>query len=124
MLSAEHATVLDEIDLLRGKLSQLERNVLTAAAMAMKASSNGAASGGSTAGQQQGAAVTGATTTPSSTAAVASAMIDIQSLLSSLGLGGDAVADLPAVGDGPLGGITGEMDVGQEWSNSTDLGSR
>ncbi len=31
VLSAEHATVLDEIDLLRSKLSQLESSVLSAA---------------------------------------------------------------------------------------------
>ncbi|KAI8467963.1 MAG: hypothetical protein J3K34DRAFT_460139 [Monoraphidium minutum] len=88
-LSTEHATVLDEIDLLRSKLSQLEQSVLTAA-------------GGDA----------GATGGPSTAATVG-----MKALLASLGLGVDAVAgSLPSVGArGPKAGLDaadGEGDGG------------
>ncbi|GBF90201.1 kif12 type kinesin [Raphidocelis subcapitata] len=84
VLSTEHATVLDEIDLLRSKLAQLEASVLTAA---------GSPGSGGAAGDVP--------LTPST-----AATLNMRSLLASLGLGGDAVAgSLPAIGaGGPLAG--------------------
>jgi hypothetical protein len=106
--------VLDEIDLLRGKLSQLERNVLTAAAMATPTS-------GSQQPQPQQPGSTTAAAAPAQAAAGAGAdggMINIQALLASLGLGGDVAADLSAVGVGPLGADMGAS--GQGWSGNGD----
>jgi hypothetical protein len=103
--------VLDEIDLLRGKLSQLERNVLSAAAMATTTSSTG----------QPQQLQPGAAALPAQAAAGAGAgggMIDIQALLASLGLGGDVAAGLSAVGVGPQGADMGAS--GQEWSSNGD----
>jgi hypothetical protein len=114
VLSAEHATVLDEIDLLRGKLSQLERNVLTAAAMATTTT-------GSQPQAQQQVPGSAAAQQPAQAAAIGGAgggMINIQALLASLGLGGDVAADLPAVGVGPQGAEMGTS--GQEWGSSSD----
>lgn len=97
VLSAEHATVLDEIDLLRGKLSQLERNVLTAAAMATTTN------GSQPQAQQQQQAPGSAAAQGAAGGVAGGGMINIQELLASLGLGGDVAADLPAVGVGPQG---------------------
>jgi hypothetical protein len=113
VLSAEHATVLDEIDLLRGKLSQLERNVLSAAAMATTSS------GGQQPQQlQPGAAAAAAPAQAAAGAGAGGGMINIQALLASLGLGGDVAADLSAVGVGPQAADMGAS--GQEWSGSGD----
>lgn len=111
VLSAEHATVLDEIDLLRGKLSQLERNVLSAAAMATSEDGN-------TQQLQQQQRVSGG---PGALAAAAAGQgIDIQALLASLGLGEDAVANLSAVNAGPQERFMGDarQQVQQEWDSS------
>jgi hypothetical protein len=116
VLSAEHATVLDEIDLLRGKLSQLERNVLTAAAMAT--TTNGSQPQAQQLQQVPGSA---AGQLPAQSAAGGGAgggMINIQAPLASLGLGGDVAADLPAVGVGPQGAELG--GPGQDWGDSGD----
>lgn len=120
VLSAEHATVLDEIDLLRGKLSQLERNVLTAAAMATTPGSEGEA-GKQQMQQQQQMRLSG-----NSLAATAAGQgIDLGSLLASLaglGLGEDAVANLSAVGAGPqerfLGDPGRQIEQQQDWEMS------
>ncbi|WIA28382.1 hypothetical protein OEZ86_010928 [Tetradesmus obliquus] len=112
VLSAEHATVLDEIDLLRGKLSQLERNVLTAAAMATTTN------GSQPQAQQQQQAPGSAAAQGAAGGVAGGGMINIQALLASLGLGGDVAADLPAVGIGPQGAEMG--GPGQDWSGTAD----
>ncbi|KAF6263171.1 hypothetical protein COO60DRAFT_511848 [Scenedesmus sp. NREL 46B-D3] len=115
VLSAEHATVLDEIDLLRGKLSQLERNVLTAAAMAT--STNGSQPPQQL---QPGSAAAPAPAQAAASGAAGSGMINIQALLASLGLGGDVAAGLSAVGVGPQG-----MDASaQDWGDGAEFSLR
>eukprot|EP00879_Flechtneria_rotunda_P018559 GHRR01019473.1.p1 GENE.GHRR01019473.1~~GHRR01019473.1.p1 ORF type:complete len:720 (+),score=272.03 GHRR01019473.1:2217-4376(+) len=102
VLSAEHATVLDEIDLLKGKLTQLERSVLTAATGSSEGSAGvppdipATAVPASAVGQASNSRALAA-------AGVGSAGpgIDIKALLASLGLGEEAVASLSAVGVGP-----------------------
>lgn len=103
--------MLDEIDLLRGKLSQLERNVLSAAAMATTTSSGQQP-------QQPGTALSPAPAQAAAGAGAGGGMIDIQALLASLGLGGDVAAGLSAVGVGPQGADMGTS--GQEWSSNGD----
>lgn len=104
-LGAEHANVLDEIDLLRGKLSQLESNVLAAAAASSSASGSAtpgaggsiataAGSGPAAAGRKQSAAAAGGS---------AGGVLDLRSLLQSLGLGEEVVGGLTEMGVGPLG---------------------
>jgi hypothetical protein len=79
---------LDEIDLLRGKLSQLEHSVLSAAASG-PAGSGGAAAA---AGNKAAAGATGG-----------GGGVDMRTLLQSLGLGEEVAAALTAVGVGPAG---------------------
>lgn len=99
MLSAEHASVLDEIDLLRGKLSQLERNVLSAAALTTGS--------GNALPADLGGGVSDA---------AAAAVMNVHSLLASLtGLGEEVVADLPAVGSGPSARLVD--DASSSWSD-------
>jgi uncharacterized phage infection (PIP) family protein YhgE len=115
VLSNEHANVLDEIDLLRGKLSQLEQSVLTAAAAG---SSSGAvvkpAAASDLADSTEQAGLARTTDEPSFMQAKLTAdlpkqlqhsagLLDIQALLSSFGLGEEAVSSLTAVGEGPMG---------------------
>ena len=116
-LGTEHAAVLDEIDLLRSKLGQLEQSVLTAA---------GAEGGGGGAGGGAGSSGGGGGNGPLSPGGggggggggrgSTAATIGMKQLLASLGLGADAIAaSLPAMGvGGPLGAPVddGESSVG------------
>jgi hypothetical protein len=94
-------------DLLRGKLSQLEHNVLAAAA----ASTPGGAAAGSV------AAAGGATPKQGGGSA-----LDLRALLQSLGLGEEVVKGLTEVGVGPLGAQDGDEDPQQQqqqgWATS------
>lgn len=124
LLSSEHANVLDEIDLLRGKLSQLEHSVLAAAAAGV------AASGGGAAGQPVGAAAAGGAGAGATAAqgAAAGGTLDVRLLLSSLGLTPEAVTSLTSIGEGPLegrgigGGGSGSPEPPGSQAGSPDWG--
>jgi hypothetical protein len=100
VLSLLHAVHDLPTDLLRGKLSQLEHNVLAAAAAATPGSAAAgaaAAPGGPT--PKQGAA-----------AGSSSGALDLRSLLQSLGLGEEVVRGLAEMGVGPLGPAGGGQE--------------
>lgn len=83
-------------DMLRGKLSQLEHNVLAAAAASTTGGINGTAAG------PAAAAATPGGSTPK-LGATGGGALDLRSLLQSLGLGEEVVRGLAEVGVGPLG---------------------
>jgi len=118
-LGAEHANVLDEIDLLRGKLSQLESNVLAAAAAASTAGGSAGPAGAAVAGPGPQQAATG-------TAAAATGgrggggVLDLRSLLQSLGLGEEVVGGLLEVGVGPSAPVGAEVDAEQQQQHGRD----
>jgi hypothetical protein len=108
-LSVEHASVLDEIDLLRGKLSQLEHSVLSAAGAATAAQGGAGGSAGAGADGPAAAAAAAATGTAAATGGRGGGL-DMRALLQSLGLGEEVVQALSAVGVGPAGGLSEPAD--------------
>jgi hypothetical protein len=89
--------------MLRGKLSQLEQNVLAAAT----ASTTGGAAAAAA------AAATPGGTTPKQGAA-GGGIVDLGSLLQNLGLGEEVVRGLAEMGVGPLGPAGGVQDADQQ----------
>lgn len=100
--------MLDEIDLLRGKLSQLESNVLAAAAAASTAGGSAGPAGTAAAGPGSQQAATGGRG--------GGGVLDLRSLLQSLGLGEEVVGGLLEVGVGPSApaGTEGEAEQQQQ----------
>ena len=101
MLGAEHANVLDEIDLLRGKLSQLEQSVLTAAAVSTTAPGGGPTGNSSSSGGGGAVAAGMGGNGASGGGGAGGLAADVAALLASLGLGEEATGMLAGVGVGP-----------------------
>lgn len=95
----------DASDLLRGKLSQLEHNVLAAAAV------SSASTGDATSTPADAAAAAGVVPMQGTSPAV-----DLRTLLQSLGLGEEVIGGLTEVGRGPSGpdsGVEGDTEQQQ-----------
>eukprot|EP00877_Chromochloris_zofingiensis_P013436 jgi/Chrzof1/8346/Cz03g07020.t1 len=110
VLNAEHATVLEEIDLLRGKLSQIEQSVLGPVASGEYASDNHA---GHSANHSPDSKAPGGG---------GNGGIDVKALLANLGLGDIAVANAGVMGVGPLGGF-GADEGGEAGRNGSAASS-
>jgi hypothetical protein len=130
VLGQEHANVLDEIDMLRGKLLQLEQSVRTAAVGGSHGGAAGA-EGGALAGAAAAAAVAAAGAkgggSSSQSLVTDTGRIDVKALLASLGLGEAATADLPGVGVGAPSGAwytEGAEEAGEGSSSSLNSSFR
>jgi hypothetical protein len=131
VLGQEHANVLDEIDMLRGKLLQLEQSVRTAAVGGSGGGGSGgpAAEPGALAGAAAAAAVAAAGAkgggSSSQSLVTDTGRIDVKALLASLGLGEAATADLPGVGVGPSNAwLTEAAEEGGDGSSSLNSSIR